>query len=190
MPILKDLITALPVSRNDYINGVVAHAFHITSHLVEAVEFREGKHNTKGWLAQTENALRAGFNTPTDKRLKALDFDTIYKKLAINDDNARFLLKGEVSKWFKKNKTLSLSKTTTADIAKAVSNIIYEQCKLAYRFRVELHTQVPDGVLVDSLYAWELIGSFEKLDTRLLLKKNPTEIERLLYQIETSGVID
>lgn len=190
MSILKDLITAFPVSRNDYINGVVAHAFHIASHLVKAVEFREGKHNTKDWLAQTENALRAGFNTPTDKRLKPSDFDTIYKKLAINDDNARYLLKGEINKWFKKNKTLSLSKTTTANIAKAVSDILYEQCKLAYRFRVELHTSIPEGVLVESLYAWELIHNFEKLDTRLLLKKNLTEIERLLYQIETSGVID
>lgn len=190
MPILKDLITAFPVSRNDYINGVVAHAFHITSHLVKAVEFREGKHNTKDWLAQTENALRAGFNTPTEKRLKVSDLDTIYKKLAINDDNARYLLKGEVTKWLKKGKTLLLSKTTTADIAKAVSSILYEQCKLAYRFRVELHIPAPEGVLIESLYAWELIGNFEKLDTRLVLKKNPTDIERLLRQIEATGVID
>lgn len=190
MSVLQSLITAFPVSRADYIKLAISHSFHIASHLVKAVEFREGKHNTREWLKQTENALRAMFNTPTEKRLKADVFNTIYKKLSINDDNTRLILKGEITAWLTKNKSLLLSKTTTRDIALAVNNIIAEQCKLACEYRVRLHTEVPEGVLTDSSYAWSQIEGYEALETRLLLKSAYNEVESLLRQIESTGVVD
>lgn len=189
MAVLRDMIQAMPLSRGDYISNIIKHAYHIVSHLVKAVEFRE-YNSTREWLAQAENALLSVFNTPTDKRLKESDFKEVYKKLSINDDNARYILKGEINAWFLKNKSLTLSKTTTRAIADAVNEILYEQCKLAYRFRFELHTQVPVGTLTDSMFSLSIINTFEKLEHKVLFKKNPAEIERLLHKIEQDGAVD
>lgn len=180
------MIQAMPLSRGDYISNLVRHAYHIVAHLIKAVEFRET--GTRDWLAQAENALLSAFNNPTDKRLKESDFKDIYKRLLISDDNARYILKGEIEKWFVKNKSLTLSKTITKDIADAVNDILNEQCQLAYKFRFVLHIPIPVGTLTDSLYAWSIIKSFERLETKTMLKRSPAEIEKTLREIER-GVV-